>query len=170
MTLLFLILDIVNMNYQKTVSFSGNPRKAFEIAQNTFLPHGFQIANSSESILEVLGPGTLWTKGQDPMVGVSKACISAADGSISIKAELGGVTKAIKYLILFILGMAIFFILMFGFLFTVKQGQPINKTILMSIAPLIPWPVIIPLMAIWMKSRTCKALDTLMNNMIALAS
>ena len=158
------------MDYEKTVPFNGSPEKAFETARNTFLPHGFEIVGSSSTTLEVAGPGTLWTKGQDPMVGVSKACISAADGGLSIKAELGGVTKAVKYLILFILGMAVFFILVFGFLFSARQGQPINKIILTSIAPFIPWPVIIPLMAIWMRSRTCKALDTLLNNMVVLAN
>jgi hypothetical protein len=49
-----------------------------------------------------------------------------------------------------------------------KQGQNAGKIILISLSPFIPWPLIIPLMALWMKSRTAKALDTLINNMISM--
>jgi len=156
------------MDYEKTIEFGEDVEKAFEVAKINFLPHGFQIISISDTDFEVVGPGTLWTKGQDPMVGISKAHISSVDGKLSIRAELGGVTKAIKYLIIFIVAMAVFFLIVFGILFGQLQGQSMRKVFLISLAPFAPWPVIVPLMYRFLKSRTCRAIDVLMNNMVTL--
>jgi len=104
---------------------------------------------------------------QNPLVGISRVCIHETSGNLSVEAEFGGIRRPTKYLVLFIVGMAIFFLAFFGIMFS-RQGQPIKRIILTALAPFIPWPVLIPLMAIWMKSRTSKALDTLLNNMVTL--
>jgi hypothetical protein len=157
------------MVYEKTVQFKGDIGQALDTAKNTVLPHGFRIINRSDSTLEAVGPGTLWTKGQDPLVGVSRFSISVPGEEIRIDAELGGVTKTIKYLTVFIAAMAVFFLILFGFLFGLRQGADISKVLWMSLAPFVPWPAVIPLMAMWLKSRTCKGLDTLLHNMVVLA-
>ena len=104
---------------------------------------------------------------QNPLVGISRICIRGTSGNISIEAEFGGIRKLTKYLVVFIVGMAIFFVVLFGILLP-KQGQPLNKTIFISLGPFVPWPVIIPLMYKWMKSRTSNALDRLLTNMVIL--
>ncbi len=154
------------MDYEKTMPFSGNMEKALEVAKNVFIQHNFQIVRDSDSEVELTGPGMLSSR-QNPLVGISRVCIRGTSGNISIEAEFGGIRKLTKYLVLFIVGMAIFFLVFFGIILP-KQGQPADKIILISLAPFIPWPVIIPLMAMWMKSRTAKSLDILTNNMIAL--
>ena len=154
------------MDYEKTMPFSGNMEKALEVARNVFIQHNFQIVRGSDSEVELTGPGMLSSR-QNPLVGISRVCIRRTSGELSIEAEFGGIRKLTKYLVFFIVGMAIFFLVVFGIIFS-RQGQPANKIILIALAPFIPWPVIIPLMAIWMKSRTSKALDTLVKNMIAL--
>jgi hypothetical protein len=157
------------MDYERTEYFEGDLAKAVDVAKNTFLPNGFEIINSEQSTLEVANRSSLWGYNRHPLNGVSKACVCGGDGKITLKAEFGGVTKMIKYLILFILGMAVFFLVVFGLLFGLQQGQPVRKIFLMSLAPFAPWPVIIPLMGIWFKKRAYKALDTLLNNMVVLA-
>lgn len=154
------------MDYEKTEPFSGNMEKALETAKNVFIQHNFQIVGDSDSEVEFTGPGMLSSR-QNPLVGISRVCIRGTSGNLSVEAEFGGNRKLIKYLVLFIVSMAIFFLVFFGIILP-KQGQTAGKIILISLAPFIPWPVIIPLMAIWMKSRTAKALDTLINNMIAM--
>ena len=154
------------MDYEKTMPFSGNMEKALEVARNVFIQHNFQIVRDSDSEVEFTGPGMLSSR-QNPLVGISRVCIHETSGNLSVEAEFEGIRKLTKYLALFIVGMAIFFVAFFGIMFS-KQGQPLNKIILISLAPFIPWPVLIPLMAIWMKSRTSKALDTLINNMVTL--
>jgi len=154
------------MDYEKTVPFGGNVRKAIEVARNAFIHHNFQIVHDSDLEVELIGPGMLSSR-QNPLVGISRIRIRGSSGNLSLEADFEGIRKLTKYLALFIVSMAIFFVLFFGIRFS-RQGQPVTKVILISLAPFIPWPVIIPLMAIWMKSRTSKALDTLVNNMAAL--
>jgi hypothetical protein len=154
------------MDYEKTEPLSGNMEKAFEVAKNVFIQHNFQIVRDSDTEVEFTGPGMLSSM-QNPLVGISRVCIRGTSGNISIEAEFGGIRRLTKYLVFFIVGMAIFFLVFFGIMFS-KQGQPLNKIILLALAPFIPWPLIIPIMAIWMKSRTSKALNTLVKNMVAL--
>ena len=154
------------MDYEKTEPFSGNMEKVLEVARNVFIQHNFQIVRDSDTEVEFTGPGMLSSR-QNPMVGISRICIRGSSGNLSLEAEFGGIRKLTKYLAFFILGMAIFFVVFFGILFS-KQGQPLNKTILISLAPFILWPVLIPLIYLWMKSRTSKSLDVLVNNMVTL--
>ncbi len=154
------------MDYEKTEPFSGNMEKVLEVVKNVFIQHNFQIVRDSDKEVEFTGPGMLSSR-QNPIVGISRICIRGASGNISIEAEFGGIRKLTKYLVVFIVGMAIFFVVLFGILLP-KQGQPLNKTILISLAPFIPWPILIPLIYIWMKSRTSKAIDRLLANMVTL--
>ena len=154
------------MDYEKTEPFSGNMEKALEVGKNVFIQHNFKIVRGSESEVELTGPGMLSSR-QNPLVGISSVCIRGKSGNLSVEADFGGNRRLIKYLVLFIVGMAIFFLVFFGIILP-KQGQSTGKIILISLSPFIPWPVIIPLIALWMKSRTTKALDTLINNMMAL--
>jgi hypothetical protein len=154
------------MDYEKAEPFSGNMEKVLEVAKNVFIQHNFQIIRDSDTEVEFTGPGMLSSR-QNPIVGISRICIRGASGNISIEAEFGGIRKLTKYLVVFIAGMAVFFVVLFGILHS-KQGQPLNKTILISLSPFVPWPVLIPLIHIWMKSRTSKALDRLLTNMVVL--
>jgi hypothetical protein len=154
------------MDYEKTEPFSGNVEKVLEVAKNAFIQNNFQIVRDSDTEVELTGPGMLSSR-QNPIVGISRICIRGTSINLSIEAEFGGIRKLTKYLALFIVGMAIFFVVLFGILLP-KQGQPLNKTILISLAPFVPWPVLIPLIHIWMKSRTSKALDRLLANMVTL--
>jgi hypothetical protein len=154
------------MDYEKMVPFDGNLSKAIEAARNAFIQHNFQIVHDSDLEVELTGPGMLSSR-QNPLVGISRIRIRGSSGNLSLEADFEGIRKLIKFLTFFIIGMAVFFVVLFGILFS-RQGQPVTKIILISLAPFIPWPVIIPLMAIWMKSRTSKALDILVNNMAAL--
>lgn len=155
------------MKYEKEEYFEGDLAKAIDVAKNTLLPNGFEIIDSSDSYLEAVNHTGLWGYNQHPLNGVSKVSISESDGKIILKSELGGVTKMIKYLTLFIGAMAVFFLLLFGFLFGLRQQQPLGKVLLISLGPLVPWPIAIPLMGVWFKKRADRALDTLLKNMIS---
>jgi hypothetical protein len=154
------------MKYEKEEYFKGNLAKAIEMAKNTFLPNGFEIIDSSDSYLEAVNRSSLWGYKRHPLNGVSMVSISGGDGRIILKAELGGVTKMVKYLIFFIAAMIIFFLVLFGLLFGIRQGQPISKVVMISLLPFAPWLIAIPLMKFWFKKRAGIALDTLIKNMI----
>jgi hypothetical protein len=112
--------------------------------------------------VELTGPGMISSR-QDPLVGISKIHISQSSGSLSVEAQFNSIRRLIKYIAIFIVGMAVFFVILFGILFT-RQRQPFGKILLISLAPLAPWPVLLPLIMIWQKSRTSQALDVLLSN------
>ena len=157
------------MIYEKTVEFDGDKAEALKICTNTLLPHGFRITDSSDTSLQADGPGYLMVKGQDPMVGVSKISVSVRTREIEVTAELGGVDRIVKFMIALVVGLAVFFVVLFGIIFGIVQQQSLGKILLLSLAPFIPWPVIIPVMAVFLKKRTCRALDALIHNMVTLA-
>ena len=162
----------MDLTYERTEYFDGESSKALEIARNTFLPHGFEIIENDESSIEVAKHGFLIISSQNklnPIDLISNVRVSIDNRKITLYADLNGVKKFILYAGLFIAGMAVFFLALFGFIFVVKQNQPISKIILLSLAPLAPWPFLIPIMGAWYKKSVIKALDTLMNNMLILS-
>lgn len=152
------------MDYEKTIPFSGDIKSVLEVVRNVFIQHSFQIVHTSESTLEMAGSGTMWTRGQAPLVGISKVSIRGAGSNLSIEAEFGGIRKAVVCMSLFILGLAVFFLIVFGIVFSL-QGLPFSRIIMIALVPLAPWPVLIPIIAKWLKSRNSRALDVLLNNM-----
>ena len=159
----------MDLTYERTEHFDGETAKAMEIARNTLLPHGFEIIQSNESYLELANNSFPWGRNPNPIRMISSAHISFGNGEITLRAELNNIKKIFLYLCLFIIGMAVFFIVTFGIVFVLKQHQPINKIVFLSLAPLAPWPFIIPIMSIWFKRAAHQTLDTLMNNMLSVS-
>jgi hypothetical protein len=154
------------MDYERSERLDGEASKAVELARNVFFQHSFRIVSNEPSAVEFCGPGTLWVKGQDPLAGISKVSVEVGRDSISIRADFGGTRKTIKYAAFFLVGLALLFVVFFGILFGLR-GEPVSKIILFSLVPFAPWPVILPLMAKWMNSRTSCSLDALLHNMVA---
>ena len=156
------------MDYNKTVSLSGSEEKALEVARNVFIQHGFEIVENSNSKLELRGTYQIWLKGQNPLVGVSRVRVQVAGSNLSVEADFGVIRKTTWCLIFFIVGLAAFMLIVFATVFSL-QGQPVRKILLLSLVPFAFWPVVIPLMAKFMKFRTTRALDVLVTNMATVA-
>ncbi len=150
------------MPYEKQVPFTGDARKALETGREVFMHHGFQVSAIENSSFEANRSGMHSSK-QDSIVGVSMARVTVAGGMISVRAELANVWRLILVLACGFLVMGIGFVILFGFMFGPKQG-------LMSLAPLAPWPILFPLMGVFMHRRSEKALNTLITNMANVAS
>jgi hypothetical protein len=149
------------MDYQRTMPVADS-EKAVDAAANVLIQHSFRITEKSETAVELTGPGMISSR-QDPLVGISKIRISQSSGSLSVEAQFDSIRKLIKYLAAFIVVMGVFFLVLFAILFT-RQGQPVGIVVLISLAPLAPWPVLLPLIMRWLKSRTARALDVLLSN------
>lgn len=152
------------MDYEKTISFEGDTGKAMETARGVLMQHGFQIETMSERTLELTGPFMFLNKGDNPLRGISAISLSLSGGSLAIEAEFGIIGKTMKYLVVFILGMALFFLILFGIIF--RNDSDFHWWL--SVLPFAPWPVLIPLIGKFMKYRTSRAIDVLINNMIAI--
>ena len=156
------------MNYEKTVPFNGDFNKVTEVVKNTLLPHGFEIINTYEDAIELEGTHSLMNKGADPLTGISWIHIQKTNSSLIVKAEFGSITKTIKFMTyIIILGMIINFVVL-GIVFS-KQNMSLPKMLpLLLIFAVVP--ILIPFFLKFMKIRTIKSIDTLLNNMIALGN
>jgi hypothetical protein len=153
------------MSYEKSVPFSGNAGKAFEVARNTFLPLGFTIVENTDDYMELTGPKIPYTEGQNPLADFSRVSISAENNELTIEAEVRDVRKSIKFLIGFfiIIGTVVLFV---AFRSVFRNNPKFSPFYLLLV--FAPWPVVLPLMGRAMKSRVSKSLDALLNNMAVL--
>ena len=152
------------MDYKTTVSFTGSSSAAMEAARSQFMANGFKIDQYSDEQLEVTGPG-MYNNQQNPIVGVSHAKITISSSTIEICAELGGVKFMQMFLYIFPPALGIFLALVFACIPSFPR-----RASLTAILPVLPWVVISPLMARWLKNRTTKAVDTLVHNMVNVGS
>jgi hypothetical protein len=150
------------MDYSKTIPFPEQ-KLVIPTVTKAFADRGFQISDMTETTAELKGPGMINSQ-QDPIVGISKASISYRGEMLTVEAEFGAIRKLLTYMSVFIVAMALFFLVLFGIIFT-KQGKSPGTIVLISLAPLLPWPVLLPAMYAWMNKRTAKALDVLLGNM-----
>ena len=68
----------------------------------------------------------------------------------------------IRFMLSTIVGLAVLFLVLFGILFHEKG---LALVLAVSLGPLLPWPILLPVMAKTMKSRTVRALDSLLESM-----
>ena len=149
------------MRYSRSIRFAGDLAKAFEISMTVLLANDFRLVSKTPDRLEFAGPGVV-SKRRNAISGVSRICVSGSKGSLAIEAELGGVKRLGCFLVFFPLGLAIFFCLLFGVLFQ-DRGFPFIA--MLSVAPLLPWVVLSPLMTYVAKVLVVRALENLLSNM-----
>lgn len=149
------------MDYEKTISFEGDVGKAMETARGVLMQHGFEIEAMSDKELELTGPFMFLNKGDNPLRGISAIRLSLSGGLLAIEAEFGIIRKTMIILVVFILGMALLLFAVFGIVF---RNNP-DFDWWLSVLPFAPWPILIPLIGKFMKYRTSRAIDVLMNNM-----
>jgi hypothetical protein len=146
------------MDYTTSTPFTGSPATAVESARAQLMATGFQIDHASDTELVATGPG-MHSTNQNAILGMTHAKIIVSSGTIDIYAELGGVKFMQRFIYIFPPALGAILALTFAF---VPNG-PSNP--LFAFAPIMPWIVISPLMAKWIKKRTTKAIDTLLHNM-----
>ncbi len=152
------------MDYKTTASFTGSSSAAMEAARLQFMANGFKLDQSSDDLLVVTGPG-MYNNQQNPIVGISHAKITISSSTIEICAELGGVKFMQRFLYIFPPALGASLALVFALVPTFPRHAP-----LMAFLPVLPWVVISPLIARWLKNRTTKAVDTLVHNMVNVGS
>ncbi|MBM3137069.1 MAG: hypothetical protein FJZ98_02655 [Chloroflexi bacterium] len=151
--------------YEDFVSFSGEPSRAFDTALTTLLPLGFQVLSEGSSQLVVNGPGFTSTR-QNALLGISRAEFTAERSSLKVRAELGGVDRMQRFLIILLVGLGLFDSLIFLTLwyFLDQLGAHIWFLFIPALT-LVPWVIIGPILARWIGKRTQEALHHLLQNM-----
>ena len=145
------------MDYQKTITVSHDGQKAFEFAQSIFVQNNFSLKKIGSEEVEFTGPGMHSTH-ENPLTGVAKARIKWRGKTIQLEANLGGVKMMQWFLFLFPPCLGLF---LFTIFYLVHHSI---QSALPALYAVSPWIVIGPLMGRWIKNRTLKALDVLLEN------
>lgn len=153
--------------HEEFVSFSGDGARAISTALQTLLPLGFQVESQGSSHLFVTN--SRYRSAQDsPLSGISRAEFNLDRFSLNVKAELGGVEKMRRYLLIVLLGSSIFDAVLFTALwYFIEELHAKTWLLVFPLVILLPWIFIGPYMSRWLKNRTVDALKALLDEMAA---
>jgi hypothetical protein len=161
------------MDYEKQVEFSGDPRKAVEVAQTLFLQSGYEITDVSDSRISARHEGGfLNTQSGNTIYGASPVTVGIKGYRLSVSADYEGIRKAKKFILYLLLGLALVLGLVFGILFGLILEDKWIFLLAVGLGvgiPLIQLPVHLIVTPRIMKKRADKALDTLIHNITMLA-
>lgn len=157
------------MQYTASVPFNGDTNKAFSLAESALTGIGFRITERTAGSVELAGPGMNNTR-QSPLVGASRIHIAYRRGELALEADLGGVAWMTRFVQLFPLGLCLFLAVLFSVVFGTLFGP--DEIWILPVAGTVGgialfWLVLGPWMARGIRARTCRALDTLLANMVA---
>lgn len=148
------------MDYQNRRHASVEAGLATRRIRDTLTGLGFRVVREEANSIELSGPGMI-SSGQNSLVGASKVTIITIGREVTIEAEFGGVRRLIGGICVLILGLAVFFFVLFGFVIPVEK--PAMRFIL-PLCPLAPWPILLPWMTWLFKRRTARAFDGLLES------
>lgn len=139
------------MKYDTAVPLTSKENLDFEIAKLTLLPNEFSIRDLSETTITFAGKGMNSTN-QPAVRGATFINIEYTMGALRLNAKLGGVFFMAIFTLLLPISLMICIPLF--------VGSPINYPII------IIWLCISPVVIYWLRYRTVKALDELLESVI----
>jgi len=155
--------------HEDFVAFTGDARRAFDAALQTLLPLGFEVEEQSSLHLVVTGPGFNSTR-QNALLGISRVEFSAERSSLVVNAELGGLDRFQRLMLIFMIGVGAFdSLLLLALWFFIERLRTHTWFLAIPVIIFIPWIFIAPVMTRWISKRTKNALKTLLHNMAMLA-
>lgn len=156
------------MQYAVSMPFAGNTAKAFGLAEPALTALGYRITERSANVLECTGP-KLMNNRQNPLLGASQIRITRSSAELQLEAELGGAERIGRFVTLFppllCLSMALVFSVLFGV--AIGPGPWIYGVIGGAVVPAVIWMLIGPFIARRIRTNTCRAVDALLANMVA---
>src|ERR1019366_466869 len=125
---------------------------------------GFKLVNKTGRSLEFTGPGMINSR-ESALLGASRITITGGGGRIELEAELGG-GRRLMVLVGFVIAVALAQAVVFGVRFF-RSSQPVDwlRALPAVVIPLVIGTVAAPLGGRFLRQRTTRALDTLLNNM-----
>lgn len=166
------------IHYGTQAMLTVSRQEAVRFATVILCQNGFKIERQNTNGIVLSGPGLQSTR-QNPLLGASQVELSAERTTLALEAELGGVDSMRRFLIVLPLALGMVFfslsIVTGGVVVAVNFGQAKQMLAdpghwwlwlmpLWPVWPIAPWMVLGPLMSRWMRSRTERALETLVHN------
>jgi hypothetical protein len=156
------------MQYAASLPFKGDTGKAFGLAEAALTAIGFRITERTAGSVEMVGSGMNSTR-QSALVGASRIHIRGGRGELALEADLGGVERMARFVTLFPPGLGLALGVLLGVVFSLAR-VPGNWIVPVAVATggyVLLWLVVGPLMARAIRGRTCRGLDVLLANMVA---
>lgn len=147
------------MEYDKSVPFSGDADRVLRSLVLTFSNLGFRVERKESQRVELTGVG-MHNSRESPLVGISRLHLSVEGGSLRANAEFGAVRRLLRFTGWFIVGLAVFLLALFGFLFRDRE----DFSLWLIVLPFAPWPLLLPVLRRVLIARTRRALDNLLHN------
>lgn len=160
------------MDYERNVDFTGEPKKAIEVARTMFIQSEYKIIDVSETSISAKHEGGfLKTQSGNTIYGASPVTVAVMDNRLIVSARYDGIKKVKKFLLYLLVGMAVVLGLGLGLPFAVifEDTWPMILGFGLGIGiPLIQLPLHLFVTPLIMKKRAEKALDTLIHNITVL--
>lgn len=155
------------MQYTASVPFRGDTESAFRLAESALTGIGFQFTERTAGSMELVGP-VMNSARQSALVGASRIHIRSGRDELAVEADLGGVERMSRFVTLFPIVLVLVLGVILSLVFSVLFGQGIWITGVAGAAGAnaVLWLLLGPLMARGIRSRTDRALDALLANMV----
>jgi hypothetical protein len=162
------------MEYERTVDFTGDRRKALEIAQAALVQAGYRIEEASDRRISARYGGSFLGRNRgNPLWVASPITIEVSDRNITVTADYEGLAKMRKFIIWFLGGLALMLALGLGIPFAIVFGLnrfPLFLALGLGVGiPLIQLPIHLFVTPAIMRYFAAHALDRLVHNMTVLA-
>ena len=161
------------MEYEKSVGFVGDAKKAVELAQAVFIQSGYKIVDVSDTGISAKHEGGfIRSMSGNAMYGASPITVTVADNHVTVSANYEGIDKVKKFLLCLFLSMALLLGLGMGvpFAFIFEERWPMILGIGLGVGiPLFQLPIQLFVTPMIMRKRASHALDTLLHNIKVVA-
>ena len=156
------------MPYSASLPFRGDTAKALGLAESALTGFGFRLTQRTAASLEMVGPGMNSSR-ESPLMGASRIHVVGTSGELALEADLGGVEWMARFVTLFPVSLALGLGILFFVVFSIVFGPgPWMIGVAAGCGGLaLMWLVLGPWMARSIRKRTCRGLDALLANMVA---
>ena len=151
--------------HESSAEMRGDPRRVLDALVIALSSNGFRVDRRTDSEVELTGPARLGMHHQ-ALAGASRIVAKAAQRRLALTAELGGVERLRRFLLILPVGICVVLVISLGgvFAFTFDRSQwKFIATLLGSILgiELLTFLIVGPLVTRKFESKTREALDAL---------
>jgi hypothetical protein len=152
------------MQYASSTPIAGPPETAIKVVRDALIANEFTILEAKPTEFTATGPGMMSTN-QNAIRGVSKATFRTEGGMMHVQAELGGAVWLGRFAMFFPIALGVLLTAIFWVIGR-TQGNLANRpaAVLTPLFPVLPWLVLGPLMARFIRRRTEKAIQGLLQS------
>ena len=142
--------------YHREIQLEADHDAVLDRLVQVFASEGLQVTHRDDQSLFLDRGETMNSPREHPLRGISDIRFHLEDGRLVTDASFGRLKQLMKFMGLFLGGMAIVFYVLF-------QDWK-------AVLPLAPWPILLPIMWYVFEKRIVKELDVLMANLPHLAA